>query len=120
MKARILRPEEWNGQSALLQFVSPANAAAVVVEDAGEQVARLLVLRTTMFEGLWIDPTRRTTVGAGRALLRQAAALAKLWGDPWVFAACESGTESEPMRKVLQRLGGIAIPADWYVMSLGG
>jgi GNAT superfamily N-acetyltransferase len=119
MKARILTVDEWGKLDqtqlpALLPFVSPENIAIVVVEDEGEVVASMAVLRATHFEGAWIKPTHRNA-GVTRALLRHATALARVRGEHWVFG----GSADERMTHLMEKLGGQQVPMELYALWLG-
>ena len=119
MIARILPPEEWKRLEpvqipSLFPFVRPEDIAVIVVEDEGKVIASLSVLKATHMEGLWIDPQRRNA-GVIRALLRQASAMARVWGNGWVFGAAGD----DCMRKILTRIGGTKIPVDAFVLPLG-
>jgi hypothetical protein len=98
-----------------LPGVRPDDVRVVVVEQGDTVVAALTVLRATHFEGIWIDPAKRNG-GVTRALLRGAMTEARQWTDDWVFAAAAD----DRMRDVLDRIGGIRLPIDSYVLSLGG
>lgn len=120
MKARTLGPEEWgliekDGMPPLFPFVDPANVDVVAVEDEGEIVACMTVLRVTHFEGLWIAPSRRGNAGVLRSLLRRGNAIAKERGEQWVMG----GAADDAMRGYLGRLGGVAIPMDLFALGVG-
>jgi hypothetical protein len=120
MMTRILDASEWDrlGQSGLLTllpYVDPRDARVVVVEENGEILASLAVLRMAHFEGLWIEPSHRGNAGVGRALIRAAFHVAHEWGD-WAIGCAATGT----MQDVMVRLGGAKIPVDTYALHLGG
>lgn len=115
MKARVLGASEWGriedrGLLALLPHMSREDVRVVVVEDGGEVVGSVGLLRMLHFEGLWISPKHRTA-GVARALLRGAADA--LDGE-WAIAAAAD----ERMRSLLPRLGGVKMPLDSYVLRL--
>ncbi len=123
MKARILRPEEWQrinspGLPELLAYTEPQNIAVVVVEnDDKEIVASVSALQVTHFEGLWIKPEERGNAGVFRALIRQAYAVPRTRKEQWVFAGAEDGNDQ--MGALCERLGGKPLPLKFYVMPVG-
>jgi hypothetical protein len=120
VRARILSTEEWPkvehlDMPPIIPFVSPENIAIVAVEDdAGKVIACMSVLQVTHFEGAWVDPEHRNA-GVVRALLRLASALPLARGESWVFG----GSDSEQMRDVLQRLGGVEVPMSTFILPVG-
>lgn len=117
MKARILPQSEWGRLAAtnlceLLEKVGPDEVDVVVVEDGDTVIACIGVLRATHFEGAWIEPEHRNA-GVTRALLRLASEVAS---TRWVFA----GAAEDHMRSILDRLGGVRLPMDTYIVDLGG
>jgi ribosomal protein S18 acetylase RimI-like enzyme len=120
VRARILSTEEWQkvehlDMPPIIPFVSPENIAIVAVEDdAGKVIACMSVLQVTHFEGAWVDPEHRNA-GVVRALLRLASALPIARGESWVFG----GADSEQMRDVLQRLGGVEVPMSTFILPVG-
>ena len=123
MKARILKPEEWQridtpGLPELLMYTEPQNIAVVVVEDdAGEIVACVSALQVTHFEGLWIKPEKRGNAGVFRSLIRQAFAVPRTRGERWVLGGAEDGNEC--MDALCSRLGGQALPLKFFSMPVG-
>jgi predicted N-acetyltransferase YhbS len=86
----------------------------VVVEKDGKIIGSLSVLRASHFEGLWVEPKYRGNAGIMRALIRKGTSIARLRGESWVFG----GAADYRMRNFAERLGGIKIPMDLYVMGL--
>ena len=123
MKSRILSPNEWgrveaSNLPALLRFVAPENVSVVVVEDDfGEIVASVAVLRTTHFEGLWIDPSQRGNAGVFRALIREAYAVPRARDEKWVFGGSEPGDRQ--MGTLCRRLGGQPLRVEFFAMPVG-
>ena len=123
MRAKILRPEEWDRINspdlpALLPYVKPGHIAVVAVEDdTGEIVACVSVLQATHFEGLWIREDKRGNAGVFRALIRQAYALPRTRGEQWVIGGAADGDVR--MEKMCHRLGGRPLPLTFYVMPVG-
>lgn len=120
MIARILPPEEWNavrgkGFDGMLPLIEPENARVVVVEEDGEVVAHLGVLRVTHLESLWVHPRYRGNAGLGRRLLRKAMEAVRPWATSWVMAQVADNDVCELVR----RLGGVRIAADSYAMTVG-
>lgn len=116
----MLPPEEYASLERtgipLFPGIRQEDVAVVVVEDGGKVVACMSVLRATHFEGAWIDPEHRNA-GVTRGLLNLAKEIAKSrWENDWVFA----GAADDKMRDVIGRLGGVALPMDSFVLSLGG
>jgi hypothetical protein len=121
LRTRILPPEEWDRLKEtelppLLPYISPDNAAMVVVEDGDKVVASLAVLRATHLEGLWIDPERRGNAGVARALLRQATELVRVRGEQWALGGCAD----DRMRRLIGKLGGVQVPMELYALWVGG
>lgn len=123
MKARVLRPEEWQrldrpGLPDLLAYTEPQNTAVVVVENgAGEIVASVCALQVTHFEGLWLKEEHRGNAGVFRSLIRQAYALPRSREEHWVFGGAEDGNDQ--MGELCSRLGGHPLPVKFYVMPVG-
>lgn len=116
MTVRILPPDEWRRIPGphlpeLLPFVRPQDMDIVVVEEDGEVVASLGVMKATHFEGLWVDPKHRNA-GVCRALIRKATELTE--GRDWAFGA----VGSDHMKDVLNRLGGADTQLALYVLPL--
>lgn len=119
IRTRILPPAEWDRLERpqippLYPYVNPEDVAVIVVEDRDEIIGCVSVLRATHFESLWIHPCFRGNAGVGRALLRQGTAMARTWGANWAFG----DIESEKMRGLVERLGGVKVPADFYALPL--
>lgn len=120
MRTRILAPDEWDRLEGtelppLLPYISPDNAAMVVVEDEGKVVASLAVLRASHLEGLWISPDKRGNAGVARALLRQAAELVRIRGEQWALGGCSD----DRMRRLIGKLGGVQVPVELYALWVG-
>lgn len=121
MIARVLPFSEWDrvhgkGFDGMLPLLDPSNAAVVVVEDGGEVVAHLGVLRVTHLESLWIHPAYRGNAGVGRSLLRKAMEVVRPWARRW----CMAQVADEHVRELVHKLGGVRIEADSYALSVGG
>lgn len=120
MRTRILPPEEWHRLNvgelpALLPYVAPQNIAVIVVEDDdGEIIGCLSALQVTHLEGLWIKPGQNGIVG--RALLRQAGALARVKHEDWVFGTVGDGDDR--MDGIMRRLGGHPVKARLFSMGV--
>lgn len=119
MRSRILPAEEWDRIKQtpvmLFPYTDPSKMDVVVVEDEGEIVACMMVLKATHLEGLWVAPERRKKAGVVRALMRQVVALLNVRGEKWVFG----GAEHDQMRGFIQRHNGIPVPMDLYALVLG-
>ncbi len=99
----------------IFPYVRADNIDVLAVEDEGEIVATMTVLRATHFEGLWVSPTHRGNGGLMRSLLRQGTAIARAHGEQWVFG----GAEHDQMRGFMDRLGAVKVPMDLYAMWVG-
>ena len=113
MTTRILPKAEWGrlwetGLPPLLQKAPDADV--YVVEDGGRVVGCVAALRVTHLEGLWVAPEYRGNAGLGRRLIRGAKALAARC--EWVWA----GADTDCMRSIVERLGGVRLKLDSYVM----
>jgi len=122
MTARLLNPDEWQrvageGIAALLPYTEPQNIAIVAVEEDGEIVASVAVLRVSHFEGLWIKPEYRGNAGVFRALIRKAYEVPRSRGEQWVVGAAEHGDAR--MHKLCGRLGGRQLPVEMFAMPVG-
>lgn len=117
---RILPSAEWHrldAQSeAFCASVNPSDVAPVVVEDEGEIVARMLVVRVPHLEGFWIAPEKAGNAGVTRALLRAATVKAREWAPYWIHV----NAESEAMCDTLIRLGGELLPVQTFNLPLYG
>lgn len=121
MRARILRPEEWERLRVpelppSFPYTDPGSIAYVVVEDGDEILACMAVVKLTHFEGAWIAPEARGNAGVVRALLRQASAVAEVWGERWVMGG--STERLGPVAGYLSRLCGVPIPASFTAIPI--
>ncbi len=96
-------------------YVPPGDVDVVVVEDEGQVVACMTVLRAVHLEGVWIEPNHRKA-GVTRSLLRLSVKLATHCGARWAFAGSADGDRHMPV--VLSKLGGVKVPMDTYVLPL--
>jgi hypothetical protein len=117
MIARIL-PEQERGRLTaetgvpqVFAFVPPRDVQVVVVEDGGEIVGTVAVLRMTHLEGLWVSPERRGNPGLVRHLLRTALEAAK--PAEWIVA----GVPGDEMRGILRRLGAHPMSAEMFLLK---
>jgi hypothetical protein len=118
MKARILPPSEWHrlDVTQLAQIggtMRPEDIDIAVVEDKGEIVSTMAILRVTHFESLWISPKHRGNAGMTRRLLKVAVKAAK--PAMWAWGC----SDTEHMADVIQRIGGIKVPVESYIIPLG-
>ena len=119
MIARIL--PEWErdrlsvetGVPHVFSFVPPRDVQVVVVEDGGEIVGTVAVLRMTHLEGLWISPERRANPGLVRHLLRTALEAAK--PAEWIVA----GVPGDEMKGILKRMGAHPVSAEMFLLKRG-
>lgn len=121
MKARVLDASEWGlledkPLGPLMPNLRPMDTRIVVVEDDGEIVAHLGVLKVTHLEGLWIAPKYRGNVAVGRGLLEGAMRQVRPWSTDWVMALAAD----DVMSGLVTRLGGVRLPVESYVMHFGG
>jgi len=121
MKTRILDPTEWNRipgpLSEALPLVDPHNVVVVAVEESGEIVATVSVIRISHFEGLWIHPDHRGNAGVFRALIRQAYGIPKVRGEQWVLANAKDGDAT--MESICKRLCGETLPYRFCILPVG-
>lgn len=114
--ARILPPEEWDrlpeDVALFCTTLRPEDVAAVVVEDEGVIVARMLVMRAPHWEAFWMADEAAGNAGITRALLRAATEKAREWGSTWIMANAAPG----PMAKTLERLGGEWLPVHTFML----
>lgn len=120
MRARLLEPSEYHkieqtNIPQLTPYVRPEDYRVLVLEDQGEIVASMMVLRATLWEGAWIAPKHRGNAGVMRRLLRSAAEIAEKWSD-WVFA----GAADSHVLGLLGRIGAQELPITWSVVRLRG
>lgn len=119
MTSRILPPAEWSKLHetqlpTILPHVEPDDAQIVVVEDGDRIVGSWAVLRITHLEGLWIHPEYRGRVSVARRLLISTLKVARQWAPKWVM----TGSDQEPVRRMLERFGALKVPMDTYVMPV--
>lgn len=120
MKARVLPPEEWvritmrELQPPLWPSMNPDDVEIVVVEDDGEIVATMSLLRVVHMESVWIDPRWRGNAGVVRRLLGATIGPIKQWARSWFVA----NAADDSVRDILRRLGGIELPIDTYMMHI--
>ena len=116
--ARILPREEWGRldeeTAAFFDTMHPDDVAVVVVEDGGEIVARLAVLRVPHFESFWMAPEKAGNAGVTRALLAAAADQAREWAKSWIYA----NADNDATCKTVERLGGQFMPMHTYLLPL--
>jgi hypothetical protein len=97
---------------ALFETLPPDCVSVVVVEEGGEIVGEMGVMRAAHFEGVRIAPEWRGNAGVTRALLRAAWEQAAEWSGDWFLAHAEDGR----VGGLLERLGGRQIPVLTYMM----
>lgn len=115
--ARILPREEWgrlpDDAVALYNTLRPEDVAVLVVEDAGEIVARMAVMRAIHWESFWMAPDAVGNAGITRALLRAAGQKASEWGK-WLYA--NASVDDDGVRQALERLGGQWMPMHTFLL----
>lgn len=121
MNSRILPRSEWakldvKGSDSIGTTVPPAESHVVVVEEAGEILATVTVVRIVHFEDLWINPKYKGNPGMIRSLLNRAKSVAKLWTDKWVWGA----SETDQMTDYLKRFGGVQIGVQSFIIPIEG
>lgn len=121
MNARVITSVEWEQRKPEgLPDSFPADTndvGVVVVENSGEIVATLAVLRVTHFENAWVHPRFRGNAGVLRRLLREAWEIPAKRGERWVLWAAEHGNETTA-RMYSRR--GKRIDSDFYMVGIGG
>ena len=114
--ARVLPREEWRRlgeeRAAFYSTVNPEDVRVVVVEDGGEIVATMAVLRVPHWECFWMAPEKVGNAGVTRALLKAALTEAAEFAPHWILA----NSDSEQTNKTLQRLGGEWLPVHTYML----
>ena len=119
MRSRILPREEWDRLEVtkltpIFPDFRPEDTEVVVVEEDGEIIASAIVLRVVHLESLWISP-KKTNSMAGKHLWRGVVESAKKWAGP--IAMAQTGVNK--VCRILEKLGGVKLPADSYVVPLG-
>jgi len=120
MTSRILPPEEWPRLAGTeldgAYQTLPPHAQIVVVEDNGQIVACWSLFAVWHVEGLWTAPTHRAQPSVVFRLVGAMKRLVRAQGVRSVYtAAC-----SEDVRALITRFGGTQVPADAYMLPLGG
>lgn len=118
MTTRVLPESEWHRIEAsqlplLLAYMRPEDTDIVVVEDGDRIVACMGVLRVTHLEGVWIDPEYKNVANR---LLRETYNTMRKYPDQF----CIAGAADDRMRDVLNRMGGVKVPMDTYVLNFQG
>lgn len=121
MIARVLPESEWHRLDEqgdippLFAALLPKHTEVIVVEDGDRIVGRMMVMRLTHLEGAWIQQEHRNA-GVVGSLLRQSIESSKEWSDKWVIG----GAQDDRMRDILERLGGVKMPCEFYALGIGG
>jgi len=116
--ARILPRDEWwrlkAEDAAFFSTVNPDDVAVVVVEEAGEIVAQMGVLRIPIIEAFRMATEKVGNAGVTRALLGAVREQAMKWAPYWLHAYAGD----DAMGKVLLRLGGEPLPVQPFNLPL--
>ena len=122
-QARILPPEEWaeklSGTDAgrYAQALAPADTRVLVVEDAaGTLVGTWVVTREVHVECVWIHPDHRAAPGIVKRLLAGMYRIARDWHARAVW----TGSISDEVRTLVQKLGGAPVPGQMCVLPVLG
>jgi len=118
--ARVLPLAEYErlsvtGMPPFVPAVRPEDTEVIVVEEDGRIVASVGVLRIPHYEGWWIAPDYRGNAGVIRRLLKGAMQAALPWSSGWVWAAADT----DHVRDLMRRLGGVELPVTSYALRLG-
>ena len=119
MMLRVLPPEEWSrleGTEAesVWETFNPNNTRVLVVEDDGKIVGTWTMLRTVHAECVWVDPKYRGSYGVTSRLLKGMRSVAKEWDVHSVI----TGSVSSDVTNIIERLGGIPMPCESFVLPL--
>jgi hypothetical protein len=121
MSARVLPPEEWHrlkgteAESVWMGF-NPGNTRVLVVEEDGNIIGTWTMLRAMHAECIWIAPSHRGRFGVAKSLLRGMYSVAREWDVNGVI----TGSISEEITDLIERLGGIPMPSDSYILPVNG
>ena len=113
---RTLPREEWHRlpqeTQDFLHTMNPEDVAVKVVEEGGEIVARMTVMRVPHWESFWMAPERLGNAGVTRALLIAAREQARQWAPYWFYA----NADSDATMKTMERLGGVWMAMHTYLV----
>ena len=113
---RVLPREEWHRlgeeRAAFYSSVNPEDVRVLVVEEGGDIVATMAVMRMTHLECFWMAPDKAGNAGVTRALLRGAFEAASGFAPHWILA----NSDSERTNDTLRRLGGEFLPVHTFMM----
>lgn len=120
MRTRVLPPEEWSRLTleqvpSVLPCIRPEEMEVIVVEDGDRIVACVSVMRMTHLDGVWVAPEYRGNAGVGRRLLRGMRESAERWCESFLAA----GASNEHAENLIEKMGGIRMPMDHYVIPVG-
>lgn len=124
LTVRRLPPPEWSRLVGTeLEHVWPlvpvADTDILVVEEGGcggSIVGCWAVIRYTHVEGLWIHPDHRKRGRVGARLYSAMISFVRGRGVKAVL----TGAVSDEVRRLITHAGGTKIPADCYVLPIGG
>lgn len=116
MNARILPREEWSklavtGLHSLLPDFREEDCKPIVIEENGEIVGTITVLRTVHLESIWIRPGSRA--GVTRSLIREAIKEARKWGRIALAQSCRENVIS-----ILRRMKTRRLDVETYILPL--
>ena len=116
VQARILPREEWgrlsSGNGLVADFVAPEDMRVVVVEEDGQILGSMAIIRVTHLENVWFSDA--AGIGVRRRLLSAARDAAKEWAHSWVMASIGDDRTGA----IVERLGGIQVPVDTWLMPV--
>lgn len=118
MTTRVLPPSEYGRLDGLdvaefLPLAADEDRRVVVVEDGERIVGVWGVFRCVHLEGVWIAPEYRARPRVVASLLHATLDVAKEWA-PWAF----TGAASDPIRRLIEKLGGQRVPMDLYAIPV--
>ena len=113
---RVLPREEWHRlgeeRAAFYSSVNPEDIRVVVVEERGQIVATMAVLRIPHLECFWMAPDKAGNAGITRSLLRAAFGEVSGYAPNW----CLANSDCPETNATLERLGGEWLPVHTYMM----
>lgn len=120
IRQRVLPPDEYprlvGTELEQVWPVLPRDSTVLVVEQGDQIVGCWAVIRYVHVEGLWIHPDHRRKSSVGARLWKAMKIRARELGA----TAVVTGAVSDDVRRLLAHAGGIQIPADTWVLPIGG
>lgn len=120
MTTRVLPPSEWPRLAGtelepLIDQMDPDQTEVVsVLDDDGRLVACWGLFRVYHVEGLWVHPDYRKRGKVGYRLIEAMWALCRRLGVKRVA----TGARTQDVRDMIDRLGGVPLPGEHFVIPL--